>query len=412
MRYEREFVVRQASRTDGLNQVVCISVICMESFRIMARWLSCRAAAQPMDPGYIRLYLAVLVLAGGFWTMDHFSRGHTNLHYAAQFTGLVSGLVWSMTCAVFEAKHGNAGTVLPQILLLTSAGLRSPGPLHLGVNAVVCLTYILVLSVSGLPAQVLGREIADTILYLFISGVIIQATYHFQYESYCMERKNLQIRDAQLDGMSEQLEQTRQMARAVREIRHDMRHYVWEVQQALDCGDFAAVRVVTEHLGERLARSDPGKGVRNYTGEPACDAILSRFATWADSEGIPFQVELERPHGMKPQDMCLILMNALENAFQALVAQSEGTPRFVRVQSSTAHGQYFFEMTNTCRPGSAVIREGERLPFTSQDGHGYGTRSIASVLVRHGAVYRFQTEKDRFHFRFLLPEYETGEPRS
>ena len=109
--------------------------------------------------------------------------------------------------------------------------------------------------------------------------------------------------------------------------------------------------------------------------------------------------------------MCLILMNALENAYQALSAQEEGTPRFARLQSSTVHGQYFFELTNTCRPGSAVFQEGQRLPFTSEKGHGYGTRSIASVLVRHGAVFRFQAEEDRFHFRFLLPEYETGEPR-
>lgn len=203
MRYEREFIVKQAARTDGLNRFVCVSLMMMESVRLAAEYLISRAAGQPLPGGYIRFYLAALLIAVCFWVADRLSRGYPAWHHAVQFTGLTAGLVWAFLYAFFQVRRGYAGTPLPQILLMTSAGLRSPGPLHLGVNMVVCLVYVLLLAVSRLPIRMLGSEITSTMIYLFLSGVIIHATYYFQYESYRMERKKLDIQTAQLDGMSE-----------------------------------------------------------------------------------------------------------------------------------------------------------------------------------------------------------------
>ncbi len=404
MGYSKEFALRQAGRTDGLNRAVCVVGLVMEGGRLLAYTAAHRAEGTSLDMGYIHFYLAALAIVVCFLALDRLTRGHTWPHHATQVTGLTAALAWACLYARFEVRQGNPGTILPQIMLLTSAGARNPGPLHVGVNILLCLFYVLLLCFSGLPAQVLAREITDTAIYLLVSYAVIRATFHFQYDSYCTANKTLEARNAQLDMMSEQLEQLQDMEQKIVVARHDMRHYVWEVQQGLELGDLSIIQSTTARLAQEIDAAKASDTLKPYTGEAVYDAMLSRFAHWAEGEGVSFRAEMKLPKQMETQDLSLILMNALENAARAVLAQEAGTRRFIHVASNDVRGQYFFEMDNSFRPGSVELGGEDRLPRAKAPGHGYGTRSMASILERYGAVYRFQAEEDIFQFQFLLSD--------
>lgn len=406
MGYSKEFALQQAGRTDGLNRAVCIIGVIMEGGRLAAYAAACRAANKPLDMGYIHFYLAALGIVLCFLVSDRLTRGRTWPHHAVQVSGLTAALVWACLYARFEVEHGNPGTILPQIMLLTSAGARNPGLLHVGVNILLCAGYVLLLCLSGLPAQVLSREITDTIIYLLVSCAIIRATFHFQYDSYCTASKTIEARNTQMDIMSEQMEQMQRMEQKFQVVRHDLRHFLWEVRQGLDRKDLSIIEAATNRLDHELQAFDAHKPIQTYTGEAVYDALFSQVAHWAAEHGVEFQVEMDPPKQMETQDMSLILMNALENAARSVLAQEEGTARYIHVLSNHMRGQYFFEMDNSFRPGSVAIGPDDGLPKAKEPGHGYGTRSMAAILDRYGAVYRFQTEGDTFQFQFLLYEEE------
>ena len=96
-------------------------------------------------------------------------------------------------------------------------------------------------------------------------------------------------------------------------------------------------------------------------------------------------------------------MNALENACQAVLRQPSGDERYIKFLGAAYQGQYYLEIVNTCLPGSVVINRATGLPVSGEAGHGYGVRSMATILSQYHAQYRFQVEGAEFRFQMIVP---------
>lgn len=401
MRYEREFMELQMASNGRSNGLLCALLFAVEGLLTLFYFLSQRQGLPTLKPGYLWFYLSGMAAALSFPILDRLARRCDSAQAALRYTGLVAILAWAGLFSAYDVHHGNGGWALPQLLLFTSTTIRLPKKLHCGINAAVWAFYILVLLLTGTDVRPLYSEAINSGVFLLIACAVIHINTRYRYASFLAAKNQVQMRIDQLDAMAEQMEQMRRTTDQVAVIRHDLRHYAWEVEQGVEQGDLEAVGAVTRQLLHRLGQAGGQPRVRKYTGAAACDAVLSRYEQWAAERGVAFQANIDAPQSMESQDLALLLMNALENAAKAVEAQGMGPERFIRLQTGSTQGQYFFEIANSCCAGGVSFQNG--LPVTEEAGHGYGVRSMVSLLGRYDAVYRFQEQGGVFRFFFLLP---------
>lgn len=403
MRYEKEFMVQREARNGAYNDVLCLVIFLLESLVLAIYCLGTRAGWLEAGPGYLRFYVSALIGTAVFPFLDRWMERWPRAHVLLRLTALNALLLWANLLSVFDISQGYGGAAFIQMLLFTSAGLRLPVPLHYGINTAHWLCYLAVLRASGaVRGMLFYNRMLDSGIFLVISCVVIHITLRFQYDAYLALRDRTRVREAQLDTMAQQVEQLRRMADQVLVIRHDLRHYAWAVEQNAEAGDLAAIRALTEKLFRALGQTQARPSVRNYTGVAAYDAILSRYAAWCAANGAAYQVTMTAPDWISQPDFTLLLMNALENAANAVQAQDPQAERYIQVHSGGSAEQYYLEIINTCRPGSVSFHPGSGLPAAGAAGHGYGTKSMAEILERYGAFYRFQASEGTFRFQFLL----------
>lgn len=409
MQYEKEFMELQMANNGRSNNLLCALLFVVEGLLTLGYFLSQTQDIPTLEPGYLWFYLSGMAAGLAFPILDRLARRRRKVQDALRYAGLGVILVWAALFSAYDVRHGNGGWALSQVLLFTSTALRLPKAAHYGINTAGWGFYVLFLTFTGADVRSLYSEVINSGVFLVIACIVIHINMGSRYASFLAARNQVLMRADQLDAMAEQVEQMRHMAEQVIVIRHDLRHYAWEVKQGVDRGDLAAVGEVTRQLLDRLGRAGGQSRVRSYTGLAACDAVLSRYEQWAAERGVSFRANIDAPRSMEAQDLTLLLMNALENAAKAVEAQGAAPDRFIRVQSGSTQGQYFLEIANSCTPGAASFRDG--LPVTAEPGHGYGVRSMASILERYDGVFRFQEQAGVFRFFFLLPSpAATGGP--
>lgn len=400
MQYEKEFMNLEMAHNGRSNDLLCALLFGVEGILTLGYFLSPQLGLPTLEPGYLWFYLSGMTAGLVFPALDRLARRREPVQGALRYTALTAVLAWSALFSAYDVRHGNGGWALSQIMLFTATALRLPKGAHYGINTAAWAFYILALTFSGAGIRALFSEAINSGVFLLIACLVIHINIGNRYASFLAARNRVQMRNDQLDAMAEQVEQLRHMADQVIVVRHDLRHFTWSVLQGAAAGDLDTVTTLSEHMLERLEQGRERPSVRDYTGVAAYDAVLSRYADWAGVNGVDYQVELSAPTRMQAADFAMVLMNALENAVHAVEAQVSGEERFIQVFSSGTKGQYYLEIANTCTPDSVIFQDG--LPTTGQPGHGYGIKSIVSILDRYGAFCRFQAVDAVFRFQFLL----------
>ena len=205
------------------------------------------------------------------------------------------------------------------------------------------------------------------------------------------ERDMLDIQFRQARTEFESLQQLQQNAAA---YRHDMRHH-FDLLLGLASGD--RMEEIKRYL--RTARSDmdaltPVRYCENET----VNLILSSYAGRAKKEGITLEMEAMLPEKIPFSDteLCSLLSNALENAIHACLDIEAGGRRHIRLRVYERNARLCVDIRN--RYGKEPdIRKG--LPVALDQGHGFGTKSMAHIVERHGGVFRFLTRDGWFIFQ-------------
>ncbi len=101
-------------------------------------------------------------------------------------------------------------------------------------------------------------------------------------------------------------------------------------------------------------------------------------------------------------ELCSLLSNALENAITAAAQVEEEKLRKVYIRAVVSDGKLVLS-TENAYAGSLEL-EGE-IPKSQRKvpGHGFGIKSMLSIVKRYGGLYSFETTDGIFILRLLLP---------
>ncbi len=210
-------------------------------------------------------------------------------------------------------------------------------------------------------------------------------------------QENLKLQVAQA---THEITQLRESQAAAARYRHDLRHHL---QYLFSCIENGQAERAKDYISGICAELE-AQQVRRYCENEAANLILSAFADRAEKTGIEMDVRGALPAviSVVDSDLCVILSNALENAFHACLLLAEaGTACTIGVKFSfqKQNGRLFLQVINPCRE---VVRFEKGLPVSDRPGHGIGVQSIQSLVKKYGGGCTFQAENGRFTLRLFL----------
>lgn len=197
-----------------------------------------------------------------------------------------------------------------------------------------------------------------------------------------------------------ELDTMRQMQNHTMIYRHDMRHHLSLI------GGFAAdgdLKKIKEYLASTEAAID-ALTPKRYCENETVNLIISNFESKARKMQISLQADVKIPEEISVNDteLCSLLSNALENAITAANLVEDEKLRKVYIHA-VINGNKLVISTENAYVGK-INMEGD-LPKSNRSdaGHGFGVRSMVSIVERHGGLYSFETKGGVFILQLLLP---------
>lgn len=109
-----------------------------------------------------------------------------------------------------------------------------------------------------------------------------------------------------------------------RQARHDMRHQLNQISALAEAGDLDNLKAYLAKTVSRIPDLD-----MNFCENRAADSVVGYYCALAKREGVPFCAKLDLPQVLPVDeiDLCLVLSNLLENAFDGAAHEKSGVFR-------------------------------------------------------------------------------------
>ena len=130
--------------------------------------------------------------------------------------------------------------------------------------------------------------------------------------------------------------------------------------------------------------------VVRYSKSPIIDAVLSVYIRKAEQSGIDVKMGFAFPDTFEASEteLATALANAIENAINACVKLP---PKDRHIEIKVLSKPKFMIMVRNSFAGQVEFDE-NGIPESREDGHGFGTRSIAAFCEKIGGHYQFKAE--------------------
>ena len=187
----------------------------------------------------------------------------------------------------------------------------------------------------------------------------------------------------------------------VRRIKHDTMLHINICNMLYTQGEY-------QRLGEYLQKlQTDGQSVAplQYSNNLMIDYLVMSFSRKAKQKQITLQTDIAvLPElSISDSDLCSLLNNVLQNAFDACLKLEDAQERWIRLEIHADENKIYFTCVNAC--DGFVIRDRGRYLTTKQDGvsHGYGMGIIRDLCRHNGGAMAAQHNGTRFTMKVALP---------
>lgn len=224
--------------------------------------------------------------------------------------------------------------------------------------------------------------------------IVFVLLYFVETQKQASTQRERDMLDAQFRQAQTEIASLRKMQQNAAAYRHDMRHHFTLLQGLASKG---RIEEIKEYL--RIAQSDidaitPVRFCENET----VNLILSSFASKAKQSKITLTIEAKLPESIPFSDteLCSLLSNALENAIQACENIDDISKRIIKLRIYSKNNKLCIDIRNSYQTEPIFHQD---LPVSKEQGHGFGTKSMAHIVEKHGGVYQFSVNDGWFIFQ-------------
>lgn len=236
-------------------------------------------------------------------------------------------------------------------------------------------------------------------LAILITTIVICNTIS---DDHAVMRHQLSLAE-QLSVQAEYYHDLTERVAEARKSRHDFKHHMAAIRKFIDTDDKSGL---TEYWNELQVALHQDIEIP-YTGNPALDGVLYRYAVLSRQENIRFAFSgIVEPLVMPDTDLCVLLGNALDNALTA--CQTLETDRFITVTAQPSAGAQSLMIVNSF--DGIVQKENDQiLSRKRRNEPGIGLESIHFICEKHGAMMDLRYDDRTFSLLLVIPTQEQGQ---
>ena len=207
----------------------------------------------------------------------------------------------------------------------------------------------------------------------------------------------LQQENQFLSMQQQRYENLRTAIEEARQARHDMRHQMNQLSALAEAGDLDGLKAYLAKTVSRIPELD-----MSFCENRAADSVVGYYCALAKREGIPFCAKLDLPQTLPVDeiDMCLVLSNLLENAFEASLRTAPARRKIGLTAYVHAERLVLVEVENTfdgaVHEKSGVFRSSKRRE------NGIGIQSVRHIAEKTGGASTFTYQNGVFSAKVML----------
>ena len=247
-----------------------------------------------------------------------------------------------------------------------------------------------------LSPNLLIMQLAVVASWCFLIGLITAfIAFFLALTKQEQDRQRMEMLRAENALMAENYKSLHAAQQASLRTLHDFRHHVRTVHELISGGKVESALEYTDSL----LKTSYHQAAQCHSGNDIVDAIINSKLAEAQVKKIQFtyMANLHIPIQIDPVDLCGVLANQLENAFEACMQIPDPAERIVHAEVKQVQSFVILRVENTVL--SDPFTENPDLHTTKSDSsipHGYGLLNIRSIAQKYEGTLRTEFSNNRF----------------
>lgn len=303
------------------------------------------------------------------------------------------------------------GTYLRIISLLTAKGIQAvlslalvlmmkSKQIHLGklewLGFLVIFTAVCFCGVFAFQIRITEDALVESEMFLctvLCLALIIVFTFVFyvRFGVYSKNMMELRLREERMLAQTRSAEELESMYEELRRLRHDIKHQFSAVSELLARGEYEEAK---QYLDKMLCSAEQGLEDTYYimTKNKPVDAILNSFYRKCTVGSIHtvFDVRKTELKRVDVYDLCLVISNLCENAYEACERCGR---KEIRLELCNKRSYIWFRIGNAIE--HSVLRDNQELATTKENKaeHGFGIKSVRRLVEKYeGAMNIYEAD--------------------
>jgi len=254
--------------------------------------------------------------------------------------------------------------------------------------------YIMMLLIANISVPILNNNQISGLVMMLILMPVVYTTIFYVLNSQLklsQAREETHSLSMQIKITRDRLDSSYETQNNLRILRHDMKHHMMLLGTYIENNELDRAKEYIGDISKKIAEST----LHNYCKNNAVNAVMSYFCKIADTHGIEIETKLNLPETLRinETDFAVVLSNGIENAINA-VKDSEN--KKISVKAFIEDEKIYLEIKNPF-DGNVDFENG--IPVSTEENHGYGTKSMATLIQKNDGIYSFVLEDGYFVFR-------------
>lgn len=269
------------------------------------------------------------------------------------------------------------------------------------VSTVIVITFVYT-GITGQLTSLTEILVSISVIALLMVNIVVLSIYN-QIQKIDEEYAALQIGQLKDQTDAEYYEMLQQQYDNQRILIHDIKRHFSVIDIMAEDGENEKIR---EYISELEELPEFKRKIR-LCDDPILNMILLRYSEYCAANGISFScdVRAECVSFMDATSITALFGNLMSNAVEA-AELSEGKIVELSVTKNAQLDSILISVVNSCDNVPIKDTNGNFKTSKSKDrGHGYGTKSIARVILKYGGKYdmRYDDSVREFHSVICFP---------
>jgi sensor histidine kinase regulating citrate/malate metabolism len=305
---------------------------------------------------------------------------------------MVTTALIAMTFILIRIANQYTGQIMDYRVLIATCFLPVTSLLVL----LVLLEYAELIPANGISSIAL---VISAVALLLVNTLVLWLFQHMSKQS----ERVLQL-SGETQRMSLQLRhqaEVEQLHIELRQWKHDHHNHMQLLLGLLGAGQ---QKEAMDYL-RRLSDTFESFTAKITTGNLMMDALLNAKAPMAQYNHIAFMVDVALPPvlSIADNDLCVLVGNLLDNAFDACMRIPEEQRRYIKICGNIRNSSLSIYVENSMRSGKRWPGVFSLTSKAENMEHGFGLRVIEKLVGQYGGFIESKDEETRFTTSLLLP---------